>query len=96
MLTCPYNWEKTRLVVQEMAEQLSLDLVEKGLVTSQLTLTIGYDIANLTNPEILSKYHGQVVSDHYGRRIPRHAHGTVNLDRQLSSSRRIMEAVIGL
>ncbi len=96
VLTCPYNWEKTRLVVQEMAEQLSLDLVEKGLVTSQLTLTIGYDIANLTNPEILSKYHGQVVSDHYGRKIPRHAHGTVNLDRQLSSTRRIMEAVIGL
>ena len=96
VLTCPYDWEKTRLVVQEMAEQLSLDLVEKGLVTSQITLTVGYDIANLASPDALARYRGQVVTDPYGRKMPRHAHGTVNLDRQMSSSRRIMEAVTAL
>lgn len=96
VLTCPYSWEKTRLVVREMADQLALDLVEKGLVTSQLTLTIGYDVENFKRPEIAAKYTGQVVTDHYGRKIPKHAHGTVNLDRQLSSTRRIMEAVTSL
>lgn len=96
VLTCPYSWEKTRLVVREMADQLALDLVEKGLVTSQLTLTVGYDAESLKRPEIAAQYTGQVVTDHYGRKIPKHAHGTVNLDRQLSSTRRIMEAVISL
>lgn len=96
VLTCPYSWEKTRLVVREMADQLALDLVEKGLVTSQLTLTIGYDTENFKRPEIAAQYTGQVVTDHYGRKIPKHAHGTVNLDRQLSSTRRIMEAVTSL
>lgn len=96
VLTCPYSWEKARLVVREMADQLTLDLVEKGLVTRQLTLTVGYDVENLSNPNIASQYTGPVVTDRYGRQIPKHTHGTVNLERQMSSSRRIMEAVTGL
>lgn len=96
VLTCPYTWEKARLVVREMAEQMTLDLVEKGLVTNQLTLTIGYDIENLSKAEIRSEYSGPVVTDHYGRKIPKSAHGTVNLGRQLSSSKRIMEAITEL
>ena len=93
-LTCPYTGEKARLVVREMAEQLTLDLVEKELVTRQLTLTIDYDVENLTRPEI--EYTGPVVTDRYGRKIPKHSHGTVNLDRRTSSARRIMEAVTAL
>ena len=96
VLTEPYPYEKARLVAREMAEQLAMDLVDKGLVTRQLILTIGYDIENLTRPEISGAYTGPVVTDHYGRRIPKHSHGTVNLDRPMSSSRRIMEAVMAL
>ena len=94
VLTCPYTSEKARLVAREMAEQLTLDLVEKELVTRQLTLTIGYDVENLTRPEI--EYTGPVVTDRYGRKIPKHSHGTVNLDRRTSSARQIMEAVTAL
>ena len=94
VLTQAYPCEKARLVLREMAEQLTLDLVEKSLVTRQLTVTVGYDVENLTRPEI--HYTGPVVTDHYGRRIPKHSHGTVNLDRRMSSTRRIMEAVTEL
>ncbi len=94
VLTCPYSWEKARLIVREMADQLTLDLVAKGLTTNQLTLTIGYDVENLTRPEI--HYTGPIVTDNYGRKIPKHAHGTANLQRRMSSTRRIMEAVTAL
>lgn len=93
VLTCPYTWEKARLVVREMVDQLTLDLVEKGLMTNQLTLTIGYDVENLSKH---SAYTGPVVTDHYGRKIPKHAHGTANLGRYMSSTRRIMDAVTEL
>lgn len=96
VLTCAYPHEKTRVVVREMADQMALELVEKGLVTNQLTLTIGYDIDNLTKPEIRSAYHGPVVTDHYGRKIPKHSHGTANLPKQVSSSKLITEAVMEL
>lgn len=69
---------------------LSLDLVDKGLVTDQLVVTVGYDIENLTDPERRAKYHGTVVKDHYGRQIPKHSHGTINLDGHTSSTRKIM------
>ena len=94
VLTCPYPFEKAKLVAREMAEQLALDLVEKGLVTRQLTLTLGYDIQNLSRPEL--GYNGPVVTDRYGRQIPKHAHGTVNFERTLSSSQKMMEAVTAL
>ena len=96
VLTEPYSFGKARLVAREMAEQLAMDLVDKGLVTRQLTLTVGYDIENLTRPEISAAYTGPVVTDHYGRKIPKHSHGTVNLERRMSSARRIMEAVMEL
>ncbi len=96
VLTEPYNFEKTRLVVCEMADLLSLDLVEKGLVTDQITLTIGYDIENLTDPERRKKYKGEVTIDRYGRRIPKHAHGTANLGMYTSSTTKILEAVTEL
>lgn len=96
VLQCPYDFEKAKLIVREMTDLLVLDLVEKRLVTDQLVLTVGYDIDNLTNPEIRKKYKGEITTDHYGRNVPKHAHGTVNLDRQTSSTKLIMDAVIGL
>ena len=69
-----------------------MDLVDKGFVTDQLVVTIGYDIENLTDPERRRKYHGEVVKDHYGRQIPKHAHGTINLERYTSSTKQIMDA----
>ena len=96
VLHCPYDNEKARLIVHEMTDLLVLDLVEKHLVTDQLVLTVGYDIENLTDPKISRYYTGPVTTDHYGRQIPKHAHGTVNLDRQTSSTRIIVEAMLGL
>ncbi|MBR2858205.1 DNA methylase, partial [bacterium] len=96
VLHCPYDFEKTRLIVKEMTELLSLDLVRKGLVTSQLVLTIGYDVENLTNSNISKTYNGEVTIDRYGRNIPKHAHGTVNIDHKTASTKIIMDAVMEL
>lgn len=96
VLQCPYESGKARLIVREMTDQLVLDLVDKGLVTDQLVLTVGYDIENLKKPEIRKKYKGPVTTDHYGRSVPKHAHGTINLERRTSSTKLIMAAVMTL
>ena len=94
VLHCPYNYEDTKVIVKEMAELLTLDLVEKNLVTNQIVLTIGYDVENITNRNI--SYNGEVTTDRYGRKIPKHAHGTINLDHQTSSTKIIMNATMKL
>ena len=96
VLQYPYKYEKARMVVREMTDLLALDLVDKGLVTDQLVLTVGYDIDNLTDPERRKNYHGEITVDRYGRRVPRHAHGTVNLERQTSSSAILIQAILEL
>ena len=96
VLTCPYEFDRARTVAWEMADQLALDLVGQRLVTNQLTLTVGYDIDNLRDPDRRKQYHGAVTTDRYGRQVPRHAHGTVNLEEHTSSSRRITSAILGL
>ena len=83
-------------MVREMTDLLVLDLVEKGLVTNQMVLTIGYDIENLTDPTRKNAYRGEVTTDPYGRKIPKHAHGTANLGRRTSSTRLITDAVMDL
>ena len=93
VLHCPYEADKAKLVLREMADLLVLDLVDKGLATDQIVVTVGYDIENLTDPERSKKYHGAVVKDHYGRAIPKHSHGTINLDGHTSSTKKIMCAV---
>ena len=90
----PYDYEKAKLIVKEMADNLSFDLVEKGLVTNQITLTIGFDRESLERYDIRSAYTGEVVSDHYGRPVPKHAHGTANLTKYSASSRAITRAVL--
>ncbi len=94
VLQCPYGYEKARIVVREMAEQLALDLVDKGLVTDQLVLTAGYDIENLRGGG--GSYQGEVTTDRYGRAVPKHAHGTANLEAYTASSRRIVSAALEL
>lgn len=79
VLHCAYTSDKTRMVVQEMSEQLALDLLDKGLVSSQFVLTIGYDIDNLKNPVLRNFVTGEIKTDFYGRKIPKHAHGTTHL-----------------
>ena len=91
-----YTFRKARVVVQEMAENMALELVSKRLVTDQLVLTVGYDRESLTNPDIRAKYHGELTTDYYGREVPKHAHGTANLQRQTSSTRLITDAVTEL
>ena len=96
VLHCPYNYEKTKLIVKEMIDNLSLNLVNKEKVTNQIVLTIGYDISNLTDPKIRQNYKGEITFDQYGRMIPKHSHGTINLDHKTSSSKILMQKTIEL
>ena len=92
VLQSPYGYDKARLVVREMADQLALDLVGAGLVTDQLVLTVGYDIENMRG----HGYQGEVTTDRYGRAVPKHAHGTANLEEYTASTRRIVTAALEL
>lgn len=96
VLHCPYPHEKVKIVLLEMADQLSLDLVEKGLVTDQIVLTIGYDRENLNSAEKIRSYTGKIRIDHYGRSVPQHAQGTISLGKHTSSSKKIIDAAMRL
>lgn len=96
VLQSAYTFDKAKLIVREMTDLLVLDLVDKRLVTDQLVLTVGYDIENLTNPEIKKLYKGPITTDNYGRSVPKSAHGTVNLGRHTSSTKLMMNAVTEL
>lgn len=96
VLQHPYSFEKAKLVVREMADVLVLDLVDKGLMTNQIILTVGYDIDNFKDEKKMKSYRGVVNTDWYGRKVPKHAHGTVNLDKYTSSTKQIMEALTEL
>lgn len=87
VLQCAYTADKAKVVILEMADSVSLDLIEQHLVTDQLVLTVGYDVESLVNPSIRAGYRGRVTEDFYGRQIPAHAHGTVNLERPTSSGK---------
>ena len=88
----PYTADKARIVLREMADALSMDLFAKKLVTDQIVVTIGYDIENIRDAKRRAQYKGEVVRDGYGRQIPKHSHGTINLARHTSSTKRIMDA----
>ncbi|QNO13294.1 DNA methylase [Alkalicella caledoniensis] len=96
VLQSAYTFDKAKLIVREMTDLLVLDLVDKRLVTDQLVLTVGYDIENLSNSKETKSYHGKITTDHYGRAVPKSAHGTTNLGRQTSSTKLIMGAVTEL
>lgn len=96
VLHAPYSAEKARLIVREMSEQLALDLVAKACVTDQVVLTVGYDIESLQNQDISRKYKSEITTDPYGRRIPKQAHGSVNLGRYTSSAKIISDSAARL
>ena len=85
VLSTPYDFDKARLITREMTDLLVLELVDKGLYTDQIVLTVGYDVENLARG-----YTGETTTDHYGRRIPKHAHGTANLSGHTSSTKEIL------
>ena len=94
VLHSPYDFEKAKIVLKEMLEALSLDLVEKKLVTDQIVLTVGYDIENLTDTKRREAFKGEIKTDFYGRQIPKHAKGTANIGRKTASTRLITDAVL--
>ena len=96
VLTRPYNFEETRIIIMEMVDKLVLELVEKGLTTDQIVLMVGYDIENLTDPKRRAAYTGEITTDHYGRQIPKHARGTANMGRHTSSTKLITEKTLDL
>ena len=96
VLTRPYTFDETRIIILEMVDKLVLELVEKGLTTDQIVLMVGYDIENLTDPDRRAAYKGEITTDHYGRQIPKHARGTVNMGKHTSSTRLITEKTIEL
>ena len=96
VLQYPYDFKKARVVIQEMAEGLALKLVSRRLVTDQIVVTVSYDAENLTRPDIRDNYHGPVVTNHYGKPVPKHAHATFNFDCPTSSSQQLMEGAATL
>ena len=96
VLQSAYTTDMARNVILEMADSVSLDLVDKRLLTDQLVLTVGYDIESLTNPSIREKYHGKITTDHYGRQVPVNAHGTINIEEPTSAGSIISEKVAEL
>ena len=79
-----------------MTDALVLDLVDKKMVTDQIVLTIGYDIENLADDNGANSYKGEIKTDYYGRKVPKHAHGTANIRKFTSSSKLITKTVLKL
>lgn len=94
VLHCPYDVKGARLVLREMCDALVLDMVDKGVATNQAVLTVGYDAESLNIPGVT--YRGEITCDHYGRNVPKHAHGTVNFARHTSSTEEITKGIISL
>lgn len=96
VLSRPYTFDETRIIITEMVDKLVLELVEKGLTTDQIVLMVGYDIENLTDPKRRDAYKGEVVKDRYDREIPKHARGTANIGKYSSSTKLITEKTLEL
>ena len=91
VLQRPYSFDEGKIIVREMAELLALDLFEKNLVTSSVTLQVGYDIDGI--PE---NFDGDFVSDFYGRIVPKPAHGSIFVGDDTNSSKAIVEGFVSL
>ena len=96
VLSRPYTFDETRIIIREMVDKLVLELVEKGVMTDQIVLMVGYDIENLTDSKRKSAYKGEIKTDYYGRQVPKHARGTANMGRHTSSTKLIMEKTLEL
>lgn len=96
VLHCPYDYDQTKLIIKEMADEITLDMVEKHFVTDMLVLTIEYDIENLKNAKYSKFYNGEIKEDRYGRRVPKPAHGTFRLENKTFSTRIISNGFVQL
>lgn len=96
VLTRPYTFDETRIIIREMVDKLVLELVEKGMMTDQIVLMVGYDVENLTDPDRRAAYKGEIKTDHYGRQVPKHARGTANMGKYTSSTKLVMEKTLEL
>ena len=96
VLTRPYTFDETRIIIQEMVDKLVLELVEKGMMTDQIVLVVGYDIENLTDPKRGAAYKGEIVTDRYNRQIPKHSRGTANMGKHTSSTKLVMDKTLEL
>lgn len=96
VLKCPYDFEKARIIVREMADAMALDLVGKELLTDKITLSVGYDVENLNDPARRASYGGAVTTDRYGRQTPKHGKGTSSFERYTSSSKLIVDTALEL
>lgn len=96
VLQNPYSFDKAKLIVKEMTDVLVLDMVDKGLVSDQFVLTVGYDVESIKGPNRNAEYKGPITEDVYGRRIPKQAHGTVHVHRKTSSTKLITKAICQL
>ena len=90
VLARPYSFKEMKTIVMEMADELALSLIEKGLITDQIVITIGYDVSNM------KKYKGEVTKDFYGRKTPAMAHGTINLKMPTASSEMLIKKSLEL
>ena len=88
----PYTYEKAKIIIREMAELLALDLFKKKLVTESITLQVGYDIESLEQKD----FSGEVVTDFYGRQVPKPAHGSISFGTETNSSKKIVDAFVEL
>lgn len=93
VLSCPYNYEKSRLILKEMVDLLVLDMVGKKYLTDMLVLTVDYDVENL---KYNSNFNGKLKEDRYGRMVPKPAHGTFRLENMTSSTMTIMDGFLKL
>ena len=96
VLHCPYDYDQIKLIIKEMADEITLDMVEKHFVTDMLVLTIEYDIENLKNAKYSKFYNGEIKEDRYGRRVPKPAHGTFRLENKTFSTRIISNGFVQL
>ena len=96
VLHCAYDYDKARIIVREMADAMAMQLLSEHKVTDQVVLTVGYDIESLSNPDIRKKYKGEITTDYYGRKVPKHAHGSFNMEDFTSISSRIIEASLAI
>ncbi len=96
VLKCPYNFEDSKLIIREMAEDLVLELVREGLQTDQIVLNVSYDAENLSASDRAEKYSGPVKKDYYGRTVPKSAHGSANLSGYTASGKLITAAFMDL
>ncbi len=91
VLACPYTNEKARLIVKEMVDQLVLDMTAKNISCRAVVLSIGYDIENIKK---CPQYVDSIVTDWYGRQLPKSVHGGVRFDKHVNSETMIMHAVL--